>query len=248
MATLSAQFNLKSAILTKDMYQALFRKGAGERELLAVGWIATFLIGGATTAIAMVMASSGQSVFEVMLTFNTLMSLAYGPPALLGLAVRRTPSWSGLASFVTGLVLGILGAFVYHWSLVQQVAIIIPSSFGVFFLSMLLDRGDWPERARLFRNLNTPVDTVKELQGSPDFTGPVFRFLSRTVSGIGVLSLLLLFDVPSNQRLTVICFALLTLAVGGSLFFVRGSATTEKIVNEEVPLVRTNPWLGFLQQ
>jgi len=241
MATLSAQFNLKSAILTKDMYQALFRKGAGERELLAVGWIATFLIGGATTAIAMVMASSGQSVFEVMLTFNTLMSLAYGPPALLGLAVRRTPSWSGLASFVTGLVLGILGAFVYHWSLVQQVAIIIPSSFGVFFLSMLLDRGDWPERARLFRNLNTPVDTVKELQGSPDFTGPVFRFLSRTVSGIGVLSLLLLFDVPSNQRLTVICFALLTLAVGGSLFFVRGSATTEKIVNEEVPLVRTNP-------
>jgi len=240
MATLSAQFNLKSAILTKDMYQALFRKGAGERELLAVGWIATFLIGGATTVIAVVMASSGQSVFEVMLTFNTLMSLAYGPPALLGLAVRRTPPWSGLASFVTGLVLGILGAFVYHWTLIQQVAIIIPSSFGVFFLSMLLDRGDWIERARLFRNLNTPIDTVTELQDSPDFTGPVFRFLSRTICGIGILSLLLLFDVPSSQRLTVIWFAILTLAVGGSLFFVRGSAP-EKIVNEEPPMVRTNP-------
>ncbi len=46
MANLSAQFNLKSAILTKDMYQALFRKHAGERELLIVGWVTTFFIGG----------------------------------------------------------------------------------------------------------------------------------------------------------------------------------------------------------
>src|SRR6185295_18474824 len=150
MANLSAQFNLKSAILSKDVYQALFRKGAGEKELLVVGWITTFAVGGATTILAAVMAGSGQSVFHIMLTFNTLISLAYGPPALLGLVVRRTPPWSGLASFVTGLVLGILGAFVYHWSLIQQVAIIIPASFGVFYLSMLFDRGDTPARTRLF--------------------------------------------------------------------------------------------------
>ena len=142
MANLSAQFNLKSAILTKDMYQALLRKDAGEHELLVVGWITTLLVGGITTVIAVVMAASGQSVFQVMLTFNTLMSLAYGPPALLGLVVRRTPPWSGLASFFTGLILGILGAFVYHWSLIQQVAIIIPSSFGIFFLTMLVDQGE----------------------------------------------------------------------------------------------------------
>src|SRR6202000_814002 len=78
MANLSAQFNLKSAILTKDMYQALFRKDANERELLIVGWITTFLVGGSTTIIAVIMAASGQSVFQIMLTFNTLMSLAYG--------------------------------------------------------------------------------------------------------------------------------------------------------------------------
>jgi SSS family transporter len=242
MANLSAQFNLKSAILTKDMYQALLRRGAGDRELLVVGWITTFLIGGATTVIAVMMAASGQSVFQVMLTFNTLMSLAYGPPALLGLAMRRTPPWSGLASFATGLVLGILGAFVYHWSLIQQVAIIIPSSFGVFFLSMLWDRGDWPARERLFQNLNTPVDVGKELKDSADFTRPVFRFLSRTICAIGALSLLLLFDVPANQRMTVIWFALLTLAVGGSLFFIRGNETApgNATDSEKVPLVRTS--------
>jgi solute:Na+ symporter, SSS family len=222
MANLSAQFNLKSAILTKDMYQALFRKKAGEHELLIVGWITTFLVGGATTIIAVIMAASGQSVFQVMLTFNTLMSLAYGPPALLGLVVRRTPSWSGLASFFTGLILGMLGAFVYHWSLIQQVAIIIPSSFGIFFLTGLFDRGDSPGRALLFKNLNTPVDVTIELQDSADFTAPVFRFLSRTIAAIGALSLLLLLTVPPNQRITVIWFAALTLLVGGSLWFVRG--------------------------
>jgi hypothetical protein len=154
MANLSAQFNVKSAILTKDVYQSLFRKSAGEHELLVVGWVTTFLVGGATIVIAVIMAASGQSVFQIMLTFNTLMSLAYGPPALLGLVVRRTPPWSGLASFATGLILGMLGAFVYHWSLIEQVAIIIPASFGVFFLTMLFDRGDTPGRALLFRNLN----------------------------------------------------------------------------------------------
>jgi Na+/proline symporter len=160
MATLSGMFNVKAAILSKDVYQALFRKDADERELLRVGWITTFLLGGVTTVIAVVMALSGQSVFGVMLKFNTLISLAYGPPALLGLVVRRTPPWSGLASFAIGLVLGMLGAFVYDWSLIQQVEIIIPASFGIFFLGGLFDRGDTPGRAQLFKNLNTP-ETLK---------------------------------------------------------------------------------------
>jgi SSS family transporter len=228
MANLSAQFNVKSAILTKDVYQSLFRKSAGEHELLVVGWVTTFLIGGGTTVIAVIMAASGQSVFQIMLTFNTLMSLAYGPPALLGLVVRRTPPWSGLASFATGLILGMLGAFVYHWSLIQQVGIIIPASFGVFFLTMLFDREDTPGRALLFRNLNTPIDVATELKDSADFTVPVFRFLSRTISFIGLLSLALLFTVPPNQRVTVVWFAALTVAVGGSLWFVRGTANAAK--------------------
>ena len=222
MANLSAQFNLKSAILSKDVYQALIRKAAGERELLVVGWITTFLVGGATTVMAAFMAASGLSVFQIMLTFNTLISLAYGPPALLGLVVRRTPPWSGMASFVTGLVLGILGAFVYHWTLIQQVAIIIPSSFGIFFLSMLADRGDTPERALLFKNLNTPINVAVELKDSADFTTPVFRFLSRTIVLLGLLSLLLLITAPPEHRLTVIWFAVLTLAVGGSLHLIPG--------------------------
>lgn len=236
MASLSGMFNVKAAILSKDIYQQLFRKDAGERELLRVGWITTFLLGALTTAFAVVMALSGQTVFGVMLKFNTLISLAYGPPALLGLVVRRTPPWSGLASFATGLILGLLGAFVYDWSLIQQVAIIIPSSFGIFFVSMLFDRGDTPGRAQLFKNLNTPINTVTELKDSPDFTVPVFRFLSRTIFAIGVLSLCLLFTAPVEQRMTVLWFSLLTLGVGASLSFIRGSNSKPAVYSEQLPL------------
>jgi len=229
MANLSAQFNLKSAILSKDVYQKLIRKSASDRELLLVGWITTLLIGATTTAIAAIMAASGKSVFQIMLTFNTLMSLAYGPPALLGLVVRRTPGWSGLASFLTGLVLGILGAFVFHWSLIQQVAIIIPSSFGVFFLSGFFDRGDNAGREHLFRNLNTPVNVAVELKESPDFTREVFQFLSRTITGIGLLSLLLLGTAPTNQRGTVVWFAVLTLLIGVSLGLLRAAGKRKQL-------------------
>jgi SSS family solute:Na+ symporter len=237
MANLSAQFNLKSGILTKDVYQALFRNSAGEHELLVVGWITTALVGGATTLLAAIMAASGKSIFQIMLTFNTLISLAYGPPALLGLVVRRTPPWSGLASFAVGLVMGLLGAFVYHWSLIQQVEYIIPASFGIFFLSMLFDRGDTPGRARLFKNLNTPVNVAEELKDSPDYTAPVFRFLSRTIAGIGLLSLLLLFTAPADQRMTVLWFGILTVSIGGSLHWVRGARPgIEKSTAEALPL------------
>jgi solute:Na+ symporter, SSS family len=224
MANLSAQFNVKAAILSKDVYQTLIRKNAGDHELLVVGWVNTFLIGATTTTIAALMAASGQSVFQIMLTFNTLISLAYGPPALLGLVVRRTPPWSGLASFMTGLILGMLGAFVFHWSLIQQVSIIIPSSFGVFFLSGLFDHGDSPGRARLFERLNTPVNIAVELKDSPDYTAQVFQFLSITIASIGLLSMLLLLWVPVAQRGTVLWFAGLTLSIAVALRFVRAAA------------------------
>jgi len=158
----------------------------------------------------------------VMLTFNTLISLAYGPPALLGLLIRRTPPWSGLASFSVGLVLGILGAFVYHWGLIEQVVIIIPASFGAFFLSMLLHRGDTQERALLFNDLNTPVDVATELKDSPDFTSQVFRFLSRTIACIAVLSLLLLVATAGRDRLIILWFSGITLLVSLLLSSIHG--------------------------
>jgi Na+/proline symporter len=230
MSSLSGLYNLYAAIISKDIYQTLFEKDAGEKRLLVVGWIATLGVGIAVTATAIVMAATGQSIFQMMLTFNTIMSLAYGPPALLGLVVRRTPSWSGLASFSAALVVGCLGAFVYDWGLITNVVVIIPVSVTIFMLSRLVPERDadfLARRERLIRRLDTAVDVSIELRDSVDMTTPVFRFLSAATAGIGLLSLCLLFTTPRAERGTVLAYAAVTLVIAALLRFVRGRSDVE---------------------
>jgi SSS family solute:Na+ symporter len=230
MSSLSGLYNLFAAIISKDIYQTLFEREAGERRLLMVGWVATFGVGIAVTATAIAMAATGQSIFQMMLTFNTIMSLAYGPPALLGLVVRRTPSWSGLASFSVALITGCLGAFVYNWGLITNVVVIVPVSVMIFVLSTMFpdhDTGFLARRESLVRRLETPVDVAAELRDTPDMTTPVFRFLSAATAGIGLLSLCLLFTVPANERGTVFAYAGATLLIAALLRLVRGKRIGE---------------------
>ncbi|MBA2679880.1 MAG: hypothetical protein H0U76_15975 [Ktedonobacteraceae bacterium] len=222
MANLSALFNLESAILTKDIYQELIRKTASERELLIVGWVNTLLIGGVTMLIAIMLASSRKSIFEVMVSFELLRMFSYGVPALLGLAIKKAPWWSGLASFTTGLILGTLGDFVYHWTYIEQVVIVLPITVAVFLLSMLFDRGDTPARAKLFHNLDTPINVQAELSDEPDYSRPVFRFLSRAIAFIALASMLLLVTTAPAQRATILWFAAITLGLSGCLWFLCG--------------------------
>ena len=224
MSSLSGTLNLHAAIIARDIFPALFPRRARDIERLPLGWIATFGVGASIIALAMTMAAQGQSVFKVMLTFNTIMSLAYGPPALLGLVVKRTPYWSGLASFGTALVLGSYGTFALGWGLVQNVVVVIPAAVAVFFLSGLFPREDPAHTARregLFRRLATPVDVQAEVGAIADHTTEVFRFLSRATAAVGVLSLLLIGQAAPGDRATVIGYVAITLVLAAFLSRVR---------------------------
>ncbi|MBE3073090.1 MAG: hypothetical protein IMZ67_08955 [Acidobacteria bacterium] len=227
MSNLSGTFHLHAAILVRDIYLWFFPKRDHERHLLNVGWAATFGVGTTIIALAYVMARSGQSVFSVMLTVNTIMSLAYGPPALLGLLVSRTPRWSGLASFVVGLVLGCVGTFAFGWGLIANVLVVLPASVAVFLASIPFEARDTagaPGRRALAARLATPIDRDRELRSSLDRTTEVFRFLSRATAGVGLLSLVLLLQTPSGDRATVVLYSGMTLVVAGLLALVRGKS------------------------
>jgi hypothetical protein len=161
----------------------------------------------------------------MMVTFNTVMSLAYGPPALLGLVVRKTPSWSGLASFAVALAVGVFGTFVLGWGLVTNVLTVVPSSVAVFFLSRLFPETDPARAARqddLFRRLDRPVDMATELADTHDPTTEVFRFLSRTTGLVGLLCLPLVFTAPAAERATAVGYVAITLALAATLAFIKG--------------------------
>ncbi|HVQ28263.1 MAG TPA: hypothetical protein VMV21_01715 [Vicinamibacteria bacterium] len=225
MSSISGLLNVHASIISRDIFPALFPSRAGESEKLTVGWIATLGVGIVLTAVALVMAGSGASVFKWMVEFNTVMSLAYGPPALLGLVVRRTPRSSGLASFVVGLV---LGSYVTFWAkagLVTTVLVVVPASVLAFFLVRFFETDDAAHGARrqaLFTRLDTPVDVVRELGDGPDPTAQVFRFLSRSTGLVGLASLLVLFSAGPDDRATVIAYVAITLALAAGLSFVRG--------------------------
>ena len=160
-----------------------------------------------------------------MVKFNTVMSLAYGPPALLGLVVRRTPSWSGLASFAVGPAVGVIGTFVLGWGLVANVLTVVPVSVAVFFLSRLLPEKDPAHTARrdeLFHRLDTPVDVTAELRDTHDPTAQVFRFLSRSIGLVGLLCVPLVFTAPADERATAIGYVAITLALAAALTFIKG--------------------------
>lgn len=225
MANLSGLFNLHSAIISKDVYQNLFARNAGEKKLLKIGRITTFAVGGTITGLAIVLAITGQSVFNVMLTFNTIMSLAYGPPALLGLVLKRTPHWSGLLSFTVSLILGCLGSFAYHWNFVTRVAIIVPVAVAVFLTSRLFEKADQSHaagREALFKRLATPIDVAIELKETTDLTGVVFRILSRITAVIGLSSLILIFVAPADQRIKVISYSGILLVLAGLMLLIPG--------------------------
>jgi solute:Na+ symporter, SSS family len=226
MSNLSGVLNMHAAIISKDIFPTLFPRRAGEAERLTVAWAATFGVGAAIIAIALTLAGGRKSVFTAMVTFNTVMSLAYGPPALLGLVVRRTPSWSGLAAFAVALVLGSYGTFVLGWGVVANVVTVVPASVAVFFLSRLFpetDPGHAARRDELFRRLDTPVDVATELRGTQDPTAQVFRFLSRATGLVGLLCLPLVYTAPPDQRSTVIAYVLITLLLAAGLALVRGN-------------------------
>ncbi len=225
MAALSGLFNLHSAIISKDVYQTLFAPNAGEKTLLRVGRITTVAVALIITSLAICFAAMGKSIFQIMVTFNTIISLSYGPPALLGLVVRRTPHWSGLASFLSGLILGMVGSFAFGWGLITNVVVIIPVSVAIFMMSSFFPERDASRAAKrdgLFNRLDTPINVALELKGSSDLTPQVFRFLSRITGAVGLLTLLLLFTVPGGDRMTVVAYASITLMLAFLMTFIKG--------------------------
>jgi SSS family transporter len=230
MSSLSGLLNIHASIISKDIFPTLFPRRSGEAEKLTVAWTATFAVGVAIMGIALAMASGGYTVFGAMVTFNTVMSLAYGPPALLGLVVRRTPSWSGLASFAVALAVGTIGTFVLGWGLVTNVLVVVPASVVVFLLSRLFPERDARRAARHddhFRRLDTPVDVEAELGETHDPTTEVFRFLSRVTGLVGLLCLPFVFTAPPGERATAAGYVAITLVLAAGLAFVRGKTVRE---------------------
>jgi hypothetical protein len=174
------------------------------------------------------MVISGKSAFKLLNTFNSIISIAYGPPALIGLLYKKTPHWSGLLYFVVALILGSIGWFVLGWGIPENVLYVIPLSIVIIFGSPLMSKYFLKEKAKFiekrdafFVKLGTPVDVAKEVGDPGDIEFVVFNFLAKVTALIALISLLFIFINPVEDSITIILYSVITLGLA-AVFFVLG--------------------------
>ena len=109
MSSLDSDYNILSAVITRDFYHRILRPNATPKQLLAFGRAMSTCIGVAATTVALVMWATGrEDLFKNMVI---LFGLALPPtvvPMLSGLLWKRVYWRSALAGFSTGLVCGIV--------------------------------------------------------------------------------------------------------------------------------------------
>jgi Na+/proline symporter len=103
MSSMDSGLNKNAGIFVKNFYQPVLRPGASDRELLFTGKMTTITLGVGIILLAQSYSRlQGLSLFQLMLDFGILVALPQTLPLLLGVFIRRTPSWSGWSTVLVG--------------------------------------------------------------------------------------------------------------------------------------------------
>ncbi len=172
LSSMDAAINQNAGIITLNIYKALFRPNAGEKELFIASRVFNVLCGVGVTAGALFLARQEQfALFDLMLILSSVIGLPIAVPFVLMYWVKKTPRWSAVASIVSGAIYSYI-AVQQEWSFAIRVFGIIGISSGVFFLSGLFwKRVSATARADVldfYSTMNRPVDTDAEDVGSED--------------------------------------------------------------------------------
>ena len=226
MSNVSSFYNLFSAIITMDILPKFIKKPMDDKKQLYIGRITTLVIGIIVPLLALAMVFSGKSAFSLLNTFNSIISIAYGPPALIGFLSKKAPHWSGLVYFVVALILGSIGWFALGWDIPENVLYVVPLSVVIMFGSRFVtkyfikEKDEYKKNRELFfEKLNTPVDVEKEIGSLGNIQYAVFNFLAKVTTLMALISLLFLFANPGDQSITIILYSGLTLGMA-AVFFV----------------------------
>jgi len=226
MSNVSSFYNLFSAIITTDIIPRYYKKELDDKKLLLIGRIVTLVIGVIVPLIALFMVLSGKSAFKLLNIFNSIISIAYGPPALIGMLSKKAPHWSGLVYFVIALTLGCVGWFALGWGIPENVFYVVPLSliimFGVPYITKYFTKEDQvylDNRANFFKKLDTPIDVKKEVGDTGDIEYVVFRFLAKATTFIAILSLFFVFLNSWEESVTIFLYSGITLGFA-ALFFI----------------------------
>ena len=107
MSSISAFFNMYSAVITKDIIGTVFIKNASSKLLHKIGIVVTFVMGLVAIIIAIFYQKlPGLGVFDLLIKVGSVLGIPVAIPIILGLVYRRTPKWAPYAVIVIGMSIG----------------------------------------------------------------------------------------------------------------------------------------------
>lgn len=140
MSALSSVYNMVSSILTRDIYQGLFKPDMTDQSMLKVGRIFSICIGLIVTGLAVVFVTSQFGLFNLMQAFFTLLNIPVVVPTAFGLIFRRVPKWGAVGAITWGLIIGVTARYILGWDIGPQVYLAFLMTFGIFVSSPALGR------------------------------------------------------------------------------------------------------------
>jgi len=240
MSNVSGFYNLYASILTTDVFPVLFKRKLNDKKMLLVGRLMTILIGIIVPVIALIMSISGESTFGLLIIFNSIISIAYGPPALLGL-LMKTPHWSGLAYFIVAIVLGSVGWFFLGWGIPENVIYVAPLSPVIMIGGRWISKyfgNENPEYIKkqdaFFKKLNTPVNLETEVGVMDNIQFVVFSFLAKVTAFFAFFSLLFLIFNKREDSTVIILYSAVTLTLAIVLYVLGRINESTRLKNAKI--------------
>lgn len=254
ISNMDTGLNKNTGIFIRSFYHPLLRPAATERELMIVSRSATVGFGVMTILAAFAFnAMPGLSLFQIMQSMVSLVTMPVAIPLLLGLFVRRTPPWSGwstvLVCLFTSLIVGnlpsLFGPDAYQrllhfatplatWEAPTAVFIVGVLANTLVGTLWFLGTTFWYQRqpaayqaatGEFFARMGTPVDHTAEQGASTDTSQ--LRTLGRLSLCYG--GFVLLLTLIPNPLLGRACFLFIGGAIGGiGLLLLRAARRSER--------------------
>ena len=107
MSVLSAEYNVTASVLTRDIYQRLFRKNATAKETLWVARVMTMAVGVVVTIGALYVDRLG-GAFQANQYLTGVFSIPMIVPVIMGVVFWRPQPWGAIATLVVGIITGVI--------------------------------------------------------------------------------------------------------------------------------------------
>jgi len=179
MSAMDSIYNILSSIISRDIYQGIFKPQASSREMLVVGRLATLAIGILVIILALNYVRSPLGIFNLMVIVMGLFSLPMSIPSVLGLIFQHLSRWSAVASISWGILMNFVARYLLHWTFGPQVYASIILSLTILLLSPLLGQLYRKRRFLLgILSIGWGIATLIFFGHTGDITGGIESFMA----------------------------------------------------------------------